>query len=79
MTGLTAVPRWTMNSVPGVGQHEVRIPSDLTAALRRLANDLGVPLSAVLLTARAKCLPRSQASTRCGPATPLVAARRCRS
>ncbi len=56
MTGLTSVPRWTTNPVPGVQEHEVRIPSWVMAALRQLANDLAVPLSSVLLTAHAKVL-----------------------
>jgi len=54
--GFTAVPRWTTNPVPGVGEHEVRIPDELMAALRRLANDVTVPFRSVLLTAHAKVL-----------------------
>jgi amino acid adenylation domain-containing protein len=42
--------------VAGVGEHEARIPDELAAALRRLANELGVQLSSVLLTAHAKVL-----------------------
>src|SRR2546421_3977927 len=56
MNGFTVVPRWTLNPVPGVGEHEVRIPDELMAASRRLANDLAVPLSSVLLAAHAKVL-----------------------
>jgi len=56
MSEFTAVPRWTLNPVPGVGEHEVRIPDKLVAALRRLANDMSAPLSSVLLTAHAKAL-----------------------
>src|SRR2546428_6282505 len=54
--GFTAVPRWTLDPVPGVGEHEARIPDELVAVLRRLANELAVPLSSVLLTAHAKVL-----------------------
>src|SRR5437016_40766 len=54
--GFTAVPRWTLVPVPGVGEHEARIPDELVAALRRLADELAVPLSSVLLTAHAKVL-----------------------
>src|SRR5438046_16957 len=54
--GFTAVPRWTLVPVPGVGEHEATIPDELVAALRRLANELAVPLSSVLLTAHAKVL-----------------------
>src|SRR5262245_2612475 len=56
MTGFTPVPRWTTNPRPGVQEHEVRIPGGVIASLRRLANDLAVPLSSVLLTAHAKVL-----------------------
>ncbi|HEV2495029.1 MAG TPA: amino acid adenylation domain-containing protein [Terriglobia bacterium] len=56
MTGFTAVPRWTLNPVPGAGEHETAIPAELVAALRRLAKELEVPLSSVLLTAHAKVL-----------------------
>src|SRR5262249_56656511 len=51
-----ALPRWTLDPVPGVGEHEARIPEELVAALRRLANGLAVPLSSVLLTAHARVL-----------------------
>src|SRR5207249_2471130 len=54
--GFTALPRWTLEPVPGVGEHEARIPDELVAALRRLADELAVPLSSVLLTAHAKVL-----------------------
>src|SRR6266480_4768544 len=54
--GFTAVPRWTLVPVPGVGEHEARIPEERVAALRRLADELAVPLSSVLLTAHAKVL-----------------------
>jgi amino acid adenylation domain-containing protein len=56
MSGFTVVPRWTLNPVPGFGEHEVRIPADVIAASRRLANDLAVPLTSVLLTAHAKVI-----------------------
>src|SRR5438876_7583620 len=54
--GFTALPRWTLEPVPSVGEHETRIPDELMAALRRLAKELAVPLSSVLLTAHAKVL-----------------------
>src|SRR5436190_22774828 len=56
MSGFTVVPRWTLKPVPGVARHEVRIPDELMAASRQLANDLTVPLSSVLLAAHAKVL-----------------------
>src|SRR5216117_3347090 len=54
--GVTAIPRWTVEPVLGIGEHEARLPGELAAALRRLANELAVPLSSVLLTAHAKVL-----------------------
>src|SRR5713226_1138309 len=54
--GFTALPRWSLEPVPGVGEHEARIPDELVAALRRLAKELAAPLSSVLLTAHAKVL-----------------------
>src|SRR2546430_11630234 len=54
--GFTALPRWTLNPLPGVGEHEATIPDELMAALRRLANELAVPLRSVLLTAHAHVL-----------------------
>src|SRR5438874_9427912 len=54
--GFIALPRWTLEPVPGVGEHEARIPDELVAAVRRLADELAVPLISVLLTAHAKVL-----------------------
>jgi amino acid adenylation domain-containing protein len=54
--GFIALPRWTLEPVPGIGQQEARIPDELVAAVRRLADELAVPLSSVLLTAHAKVL-----------------------
>ena len=54
--GFTALPRWTLDSVPGIGEHEARIPDELVSALRRVAHELALPLSSVLLTAHAKVL-----------------------
>ena len=56
MSGFTAVPRWTLDPAPGVGEREARIPDGLAAALRRLAGEVPVPLSTVLLAAHAKVL-----------------------
>src|SRR5918999_1380297 len=52
----TAVPRWTRGPAAGMGQHEVRVPGELVAPLRRLTDELAVPFSSVLLTAHAKVL-----------------------
>jgi amino acid adenylation domain-containing protein len=54
--GFTPLPRWTVDPVVGVGEHEARIPDKLMAASRQLANELAVPLSSVLLTAHANVL-----------------------
>src|SRR5438445_146282 len=54
--GFTAVPRWTLDPVPGIAEHEAKICNEVVAALRRLAGELAVPLSSVLLTAHAKVL-----------------------
>ncbi|MEL5954080.1 amino acid adenylation domain-containing protein [Streptomyces sp. CLV115] len=54
--GITEIPRWTLNPVKGVGEHEVPVPDDVVAALGRLAEDLAVPLDSVLLAAHAKVL-----------------------
>lgn len=54
--GFTAIPRWTLNQVAGVGEHEARIPPKIVAALRRLADELAVPFSSVLLASHAKVL-----------------------
>jgi amino acid adenylation domain-containing protein len=54
---MTRIPRWTRSPVAGVGEHEARIPADLVAALRRLADiELALPLGSVLLAAHAKVL-----------------------
>src|SRR5881296_1862773 len=50
----TVLPRCTLDPVPCVVEHEARIPDELMAALRRLADELAAPLSSVLLTAHAK-------------------------
>lgn len=56
MTGFTTIPRWTTNPVPGIGEHEVKIPDTMTMSLRRLAKDMAVPFTTVLLAAHAKVL-----------------------
>src|SRR5262245_39723456 len=52
----TALPRWNHEPPGGVGEHDTRIPDELVASLRRLADRLAVPLSTVFLTAHAKVL-----------------------
>jgi amino acid adenylation domain-containing protein len=55
-SGFTAIPRWTLDRAAGVASYETTIPGDLAAALHRLAEELGAPLSSVLLAAHAKVL-----------------------
>ena len=52
--GFAAIPRWTLDPVPGVAANEVEIPDGLVARLHRLSRELDVPLSSVLLAAQAK-------------------------
>ena len=54
--GFTAVPRWSLDPATGTAEHEAKIPDDLIATLRRLADELDVPLSSLLLAAHAKVL-----------------------
>jgi hypothetical protein len=54
--GFTAVPRWALHPVPGAAEYEITIADGLVAGLRRLADELAVPLSSVLLAAHAKVL-----------------------
>src|SRR3989454_2066767 len=56
MSGFMAVPRCTLNPVPGIGEHEAAVPVEPVAQLSRLAYELKVPPSTVLLTAHAKVL-----------------------
>jgi amino acid adenylation domain-containing protein len=51
--GVTAIPRWTRDPVPGVGEHDETIPADLVGALSRLAGELAVPFGSVVLAAHA--------------------------
>ena len=52
----TAIPRWVREPVAGVLEHEVAIPGDLVAALRRRAEESAASLSSVLLAGHAKVL-----------------------
>ena len=54
--GFTAIPRWSLDPAMGTAEHEAKIPEDLVAMLRGLAEELGVPFSSVLLAAHAKVL-----------------------
>ncbi|MEV4603460.1 amino acid adenylation domain-containing protein [Amycolatopsis sp. NPDC049253] len=54
--GATTVPRWTSGPGAGVGTTTVRLPAPVAAGVRRLARELGIPGSAVLLAAHARVL-----------------------
>ena len=54
--GFTAIPRWSLDPATGIAEHEAKIPDDLIATLRRLADELEVTASSVLLAAHAKVL-----------------------
>ncbi|HET9258438.1 MAG TPA: AMP-binding protein, partial [Pseudonocardiaceae bacterium] len=54
--GFTVIPRWTLNPVAGIAEHEAAIPGDLAAAARQLAAELAMPLRSMLLAAHAKVL-----------------------
>src|SRR2546427_3777817 len=47
--GFTAVPRWTLDPVPGIAEHEAKICNEVVAAVRRLAGELaGAPRPGVV-------------------------------
>ncbi len=54
--GFTAIPRWTLDPVPGVAEHLAPVPDQLASGLAELAGQLAVPLPAVFLAAQAKVL-----------------------
>jgi amino acid adenylation domain-containing protein len=54
--GFTAIPRWTLDPVPGVAGRETKLPEDLEAALRKRARELDVSLRSILLAAHARTL-----------------------
>ncbi|MEU0397036.1 amino acid adenylation domain-containing protein [Streptomyces sp. NPDC006208] len=54
--GFTPAPRFTPHPVTGVGQYETPAPDHTVTGLLRLAGELAVPLSSVLLAAHAKVI-----------------------
>ncbi|MFI0166288.1 amino acid adenylation domain-containing protein [Streptomyces sp. NPDC017095] len=54
--GATTVPRWAREPVPGTLEQEVRVPDDVTTAVRAVVRRSGLPLSALLLAVHAKVL-----------------------
>ena len=53
---MTTIPRWTLAPVAGEAVHDAAVPPAVAAGLRRLADEAGVPITAVLLAAHAKVL-----------------------
>ncbi|MFC5994750.1 amino acid adenylation domain-containing protein [Pseudonocardia hispaniensis] len=70
--GPTAIPRWSRTPVPGRTEYETTIPDELATALRRVADELAVPLGSILLAAHAKVL--AALSGECEIVTGYVAA-----
>jgi amino acid adenylation domain-containing protein len=54
--GATTIPRWTLTAQAGVAEHDVPIPDGLVCGLHRLADDLAVTPSSILLAVHAKVL-----------------------
>src|SRR2546428_12960954 len=52
----TVLPRWTREPAAGVGEHEARVPDEIVAALRRLADELAGTVHSGVLTPHAKVL-----------------------
>ena len=67
--GFTAIPRWSVDPAIGTAEDEAKIPDDLIATLRRLADELGVTASSVLLAAHAKVLAALSGNARSRRAT----------
>src|SRR2546426_9788389 len=49
--GFTAVPRWTLDPVPGIAEHEAKICNEVVAALRRLGGGVARPRASGLRSA----------------------------
>ncbi|MGW2418659.1 non-ribosomal peptide synthetase [Streptomyces sp. NPDC001709] len=54
--GVTTVPRWVREPVPGAAEHEMPVPDDVTEAVRELVRHRGAPVSALMLAAHLKVL-----------------------
>ncbi|WP_433275393.1 non-ribosomal peptide synthetase [Pseudonocardia xinjiangensis] len=54
--GSTAIPRWRSGAVAGVAEYGTPVPDALVTAVHRLADELAVPFSSVLLAAHATVL-----------------------
>ncbi|GGN79299.1 hypothetical protein GCM10011579_063570 [Streptomyces albiflavescens] len=54
--GFTPAPCWTHHPETGVGEYETQASDDTVTGLRRLVDELGMPLDSLLLAAHAKVL-----------------------
>ena len=54
--GATTIPRWTLTPQAGVAEHDATIPDELVSGLHRLADDLAVTPSSILLAVHVKVL-----------------------
>ncbi|HTK60966.1 MAG TPA: hypothetical protein VL595_01275, partial [Pseudonocardia sp.] len=54
--GSTTIPEWTLEPVAGIAEHTETVPQRLLSALGERADEVGVPLRAVLLAAHATVL-----------------------
>ncbi|MGW0767353.1 non-ribosomal peptide synthetase [Streptomyces sp. NPDC002676] len=54
--GVTAVPRWVRERIPGTAEQDAAVPDDLADAVRSLVRRSGMPISVLLLAAHAKVL-----------------------
>ena len=67
--GSTAIPRWTSTRYRASPSTGDRFPKTRWRRLRRLADELGVPLGRCCWPRTRRCLPRCPASARSRPAT----------
>ncbi|HTK62096.1 MAG TPA: hypothetical protein VL595_06955, partial [Pseudonocardia sp.] len=54
--GSTTIPEWSLEPVVGVAEYTETVPQRLLSALGERADEVGVPLRAVLLAAHATVL-----------------------
>ncbi|MFK0104104.1 amino acid adenylation domain-containing protein [Streptomyces sp. NPDC091217] len=54
--GVTTVPRWVREPVPGTAEHQIPVPDDVTRTVRDLAGRQGLPADTLMLAAHIKVL-----------------------
>ena len=76
--GFSAIPRWTLDPATGTAEHEAKIPDDLVAALRRLADELACRSVRCCWLRTPRYSPRCPANAMSRPAMSAgMAANRC--